>query len=87
MLEWFLKETGVMILKIKLCHHRNKLLHFKTVILNVNNIPYYCFDCITDQINANLESTRGLQKKTLSRIVNNCAVQLSTWKYIFIRFL
>ena len=51
-LEWFLKDhvtlkTGVMMLKIQLYHHRNKL-HFKIhknrkVTLNCNNISQYCW--------------------------------------------
>ncbi len=55
-LDWFLKDhvtlkTGVMILKIQLCHYKNKnILNQKPVILNYKNISEYY--CIFDQINA-----------------------------------
>ncbi len=53
-LEWFLKDhvtlkTGVVMLKIQFCGHRNKL-HFKIEKLFLN-CHYYSFYCIFDQIN------------------------------------
>jgi len=55
-LELFLKDhvtlkTGVMMLKIQLCHHRNKL-HFKIysnrkqlflIVIIFHNITFFCF--------------------------------------------
>ncbi len=49
MFEWFLKDhvtlkTGVIMLKIQLCHHRNKaFLKYTSVILNSNNISCAAF--------------------------------------------
>ncbi len=71
-------KTGVMMLKIQLCHHRNKL-HLKYIylmenssfILNCNNISQYCyFYHMFDQTNAALVSIIDFFQKYLNILFN-----------------
>jgi len=58
-------KTGVMMLNIQLCHHRNILIKkniIKTVILKSNNYSKYDFLMHFSSINADLLSRRSSVK-------------------------
>ncbi len=60
------------LLKIQLCHFRNKLhvkIKQKSVVLKCNNISqYFCFYCVFDQINAAIVNKKDFFQNILKNL-------------------